>query len=81
MLEEMVEKGEFREDLYYRLNVVPLHIPSLRERLEDVPELVNLFIEEFSIKYQKEIQFLSNDMMELFSSYHWPGNIRELEIL
>ncbi|MET1180804.1 sigma 54-interacting transcriptional regulator [Peribacillus simplex] len=78
MLEEMVEKGEFREDLYYRLNVVPLHIPSLRERLEDVPELVNLFIEEFSSKYQKEIQFQSNDMIELFSSYHWPGNIREL---
>lgn len=78
MLEKMVEKGEFREDLYYRLNVVPLHIPSLRERLEDVPELVNLFIEEFSIKYQKEIQFQTNDMIELFSSYHWPGNIREL---
>lgn len=78
MLEKMVEKGEFREDLYYRLNVVPLHIPSLRERLEDIPELVNLFIEEFSIKYQKEIQFQTNDMIELFSSYHWPGNIREL---
>lgn len=78
MLKKMVEKGEFREDLYYRLNVVPLHIPSLRERLEDIPELVNLFIEEFSIKYQKEIKLLSNDITELFSSYHWPGNIREL---
>lgn len=78
MLEKMVEKGEFREDLYYRLNVVPLHIPSLRERLEDVPELVNVFIEEFSIKYQKEIKVLSNDVIELFSLHHWPGNVREL---
>ncbi|MEM1506032.1 sigma 54-interacting transcriptional regulator [Domibacillus sp. 8LH] len=78
MLEKMVEQGEFREDLYYRLNVVPLHIPSLRERLEDIPELVNIFIEEFSIKYQKEIKVLSQDVMELFSLHHWPGNVREL---
>ncbi|MFD6443044.1 sigma-54 interaction domain-containing protein, partial [Peribacillus sp. NPDC060186] len=78
MLEKMVEKGEFREDLYYRINVVPLHIPSLRERLEDIPELVNLFIEEFSIKYQKEIELLSSDKIELFYLHHWPGNIREL---
>lgn len=78
MLEKMVEQGEFREDLYYRLNVVPLHIPSLRERSEDIPELVNVFIEEFSIKYQKEIKVLSQDVMELFSLHHWPGNVREL---
>ncbi|WP_340084428.1 sigma 54-interacting transcriptional regulator [Siminovitchia sp. FSL H7-0308] len=77
-LEEMVKQGTFREDLYYRLNVVTLPIPPLRERLEDIPLLANNFIQEFAIKYYKEIPSLSDSALECFMNYHWPGNIREL---
>ncbi|MCY8034937.1 sigma-54 interaction domain-containing protein [Bacillus sonorensis] len=77
-LEVMVQKGAFREDLYYRLNVVTLNIPPLRDRSEDIPLLVQNFAKEYSTKYQKETPALMDSAMELFSSYRWPGNVREL---
>ncbi|MDQ0338348.1 PAS domain S-box-containing protein [Caldalkalibacillus uzonensis] len=77
-LEQMAAEGTFREDLYYRLNVVSLSIPPLRDRLEDIPELVQMFINEFAAKYQKPIPSLDSQVMALFLQYHWPGNIRQL---
>lgn len=78
-LKEMVERGEFRKDLYYRLNVVQIDIPPLRERKEDIPLLVKHFIENFSAKIGKDIRGVSPKAMELLISYNWPGNVRELE--
>lgn len=78
-LKREVEKGNFREDLYYRLNVVPVRIPPLRERREDIPLLANHFIERFSQKMKKEISGLSEEAESLLLSYSYPGNIRELE--
>ncbi|MDO7786167.1 sigma 54-interacting transcriptional regulator [Desulforamulus aquiferis] len=78
-LEEMINKGEFREDLYYRLNVVSLELPPLRERREDIPELVYLFLQEFSQLYNKQITKLEPGVMATFLSYSWPGNIRQLK--
>lgn len=77
-MEEMVKNGLFREDLYYRLNVVSLYVPSLRDRIEDIPDLVNSFLQEYSAKYDKECPSLLNSAMERMISYQWPGNIREL---
>lgn len=77
-MEEMVKNGLFREDLYYRLNVVSLYVPSLRDRIEDIPDLVNSFLQEYSAKYNKECPSLLNSAMERMISYQWPGNIREL---
>lgn len=78
-LEEMITKGEFREDLYYRLNVVSLEVPPLRERREDIPELVYLFLQEFSQLYNKQISKMEPGVMATFLSYSWPGNIRQLK--
>ncbi|WP_298830854.1 sigma 54-interacting transcriptional regulator [uncultured Planococcus sp.] len=77
-LEEAVAKGEFREDLYYRLNVVPIMIPSLRERVEEIPSLVQHFIQKLNTRYQKQISF-SPDAIDYLCLQPWPGNIRELE--
>lgn len=77
-LEEMVERKEFREDLYYRLNVIPIHIPSLRERPEDIPLLCLHFLQNFNTKYNRNNQ-LSQDALDLLESYSWPGNVRELQ--
>lgn len=77
LLEE-IKKGRFREDLYYRLNVVEIHIPPLRERAEDIPEIVNAFLEEFKEKYNKPDLSLSRDAMAVLTTYAWPGNVREL---
>ncbi len=77
LLEE-IKKGRFREDLYYRLNVVEIHIPPLRERTEDIPEIVNAFLEEFKEKYNKPDLSLSRDAMSVLTTYAWPGNVREL---
>jgi len=77
-LSEMVREGEFREDLYYRLNVVPLFLPPLRERPGDVPVLANVFLERFCKKNQVAAKGFSADAMFLMESYHWPGNVREL---
>ncbi|MEW6380102.1 MAG: sigma 54-interacting transcriptional regulator [bacterium] len=78
-LKKAVENKEFREDLYYRLNVITIHIPPLRERMEDLPMLVNHFIEKFREKTNKPIQSISNQALDLMFAYSWPGNVRELE--
>lgn len=78
-LSEKVKCGEFREDLYYRLNVMKVILPPLRERREDIPLLVNYFIKKFNNKFGKEITAISDDVEKIFMNYPWPGNIRELE--
>jgi transcriptional regulator with PAS, ATPase and Fis domain len=78
-LREALEQGTFREDLYYRLNVVPLDIAPLRERKEDIPELVNLFISRFTAESGKPIQGVTPEAMRILVNYHWPGNVRELQ--
>jgi two-component system response regulator AtoC len=76
-----VKEGRFREDLYYRLNVLPIHVPPLRERPEDIPPLTSFFIQKFNRKLDRHIRGLDPAVEELFSSHDWPGNIRELENL
>ncbi|MCX7982717.1 MAG: sigma 54-interacting transcriptional regulator [Syntrophales bacterium] len=78
-LRAKVRKGEFRADLYYRLKVVEIHLPPLRERLEDLPLLVEHFREKFNRQFGKNIRGLSHDVLRLFMNYPWPGNVRELE--
>lgn len=78
-LEEMIVSGHFREDLYYRLNVVPLHLPPLRERKEDIPGLVQNFITKFNQRLDKNVQGIEPAAIERLLRYNWPGNIRELE--
>ena len=78
-LEEKVKKGEFREDLFFRLNVIPVHVPPLRERKEDIPLLTKHFIEKYAREFDKEIRTISSYAMELLMDYAFPGNIRELE--
>lgn len=77
-LEIMVKNGEFREDLYYRLNVIALEVPPLRERIEDIPELVQTFLHGFALQHNKPIPSLDSQVMSALLNYHWPGNIREL---
>jgi DNA-binding NtrC family response regulator len=77
-LEAMVREGKFRDDLFYRLDVVPIHLPPLRERREDIPLLINSFLHEFAQQNQKKITGLSVDAQEILQRYDWPGNIREL---
>lgn len=74
-----VEEGNFRADLYYRLNVFPITIPSLKERKEDIPVLVNHFVNKYSQKFNRKIESIPQKSMDSFERYHWPGNIRELE--
>lgn len=78
-LRSLVRKGTFREDLYYRLNVVEIRIPPLRERKEDIPLLVNYLIVKFNRKLGKRVQGVAPDAMQLLADYDWPGNVRELE--
>jgi formate hydrogenlyase transcriptional activator len=78
-LENAILKKEFREDLYYRINVFPLVVPPLRERRDDIPILINHFIQKYSKKIGKKIDAVAEDAMETLMNYHWPGNIRELE--
>ena len=80
-LKEMVKRGEFRSDLYYRLNVFPLTLPPLRARREDIPDLVMHFAKIFGRRMGREIEHIPADTMSALSSYHWPGNIRELQNL
>lgn len=77
-LEEMIRCGDFREDLYYRLNVVTISLPSLRERLDDIPELVHKGIQYYSSVYEKKISKINPELMAALIRYPWPGNIREL---
>ncbi len=78
-LEQMVEEGSFREDLFYRINVINLKIPPLRERKEDIPLLVNHFLEKFNRINYKNIMGVDDRVMDIFMEYDWPGNVRELE--
>jgi DNA-binding NtrC family response regulator len=78
-LEDAVDKGTFRSDLYYRLNVISISVPPLRERIEDIPILVSHFIDLFNKKNNKNILGIEDSVMELFMGYDWPGNVRELE--
>jgi len=80
-LEQAVDEGRFREDLFYRLNVIPLHIPALRERRTDIPLLFHYFVENFSQGRAQKLAGISPDAIELLMNYNWPGNIRELENL
>ena len=80
-LAEMVKRGEFRSDLYYRLNVFPLELPPLRARREDIPELVRHFVEVLGRRLGRQIDHIPPQTMSALSSYHWPGNIRELQNL
>jgi two-component system response regulator AtoC len=78
-LEEMVSNGGFREDLYYRLNVVNILVPPLRERVEEIPVLADYFLRHYSRKYRREVPAISSRLMQGFLTYAWPGNVRELE--
>lgn len=78
-LEQMIQEGKFREDLYYRLNVVPIYLPALAERKNDLENLVNGFIKKFNAAHNKRITNIAADAMAVFKRYSWPGNIRELE--
>lgn len=80
-LEREIERGNFREDLFYRLNVIPFTVPPLRDRAEDVPLLAGHFLREFSLAYGRRQKDLSGDAIETLMSYHWPGNVRELRNL
>jgi two-component system response regulator PilR (NtrC family) len=78
-LQELIHKGRFREDLYYRLNVIPIHLPPLRERREDIPLLAMNFLAKYSEKTKRPIRGIAPEAMEILLRYHWPGNVRELE--
>jgi len=78
-LKEAVEAGRFRSDLFYRLNVVPVSVPPLRERPGDIPLLVMFFLEHFAARFGKPVPTLSQAAMERLGGYSWPGNIRELQ--
>ncbi len=78
-LEEEILKGNFREDLFYRLNVVPFSVPPLRERKQDIPPLVREFLREFGRQYGRPRMEMSNDALDTLAHHTWPGNVRELE--
>ena len=80
-LRKMVKEGTFREDLYYRLNVIPVRLPPLRERIEDLPDLVRFFLRRYSARFKKDVEGIEPSTLRMLSNYWWPGNIRELENL
>ena len=80
-LEQEIARGAFRQDLFYRLNVIPFYVPPLRDRREDIPTLANYFLREFSSEYSKKTRELSESAMEILLRYPWPGNVRELRNL
>jgi transcriptional regulator with PAS, ATPase and Fis domain len=80
-LEQEIENGTFRSDLFYRINVVNIHLPPLRERASDIPELVTYFLDYHNRKYNCRARAISVELMTQLRKYHWPGNIRELENL
>ena len=80
-LNKLSEEGSFREDLYYRLNVIPIKLPPLNERREDIPLLVTHFVEKYNKTFKKDIKSVSQNALNIMMSYHWPGNVRELENL
>jgi two-component system nitrogen regulation response regulator NtrX len=80
-LEQEIAKGTFRDDLYFRLNVIPMTVPPLRERVDDIPELVNEFLKELSVNTNLQPKEFSDEAVEILKKYHWPGNVRELKNL
>src|SRR5262249_15206887 len=80
-LEHAVAAGQFREDLFFRLNVVVITLPPLRERLEDIPQLTDYFLQKYSVQYHKPYAESAPDTMQMLAPHDWPGNIRELENL
>jgi Nif-specific regulatory protein len=78
-LEDLMKEGKFREDLYYRLNVFPIHLPPLRERRSDIMMLADHFVQKYNEMYNKSIKRISSAAINMMTSYHWPGNVRELE--
>lgn len=78
-LKKMIEEKKFREDLFYRLNVIPLKIPSLKDRKDDIPSLTDFFVEKYSGLFSKSIKGISPEVREILGRYEWPGNVRELE--
>jgi two-component system response regulator AtoC len=80
-LDKAVKENRFREDLYYRINVIPIRMPPLRDRIEDLPELARLFIDRYRTKFRKPVKGMSASALKILASYWWPGNIRELENL
>ena len=80
-LEKSVKEGTFREDLFYRLNVIPIKMPPLRDRIEDLPDLARFVLRRYSVKFRKNIQGIADSTLAVLSAYWWPGNIRELENL
>ncbi len=80
-LEELIERKAFRQDLFYRLNVIKIELPPLRERKDDIPLLVQHFIDIYRLENEKKIEGITDDVLEILEDYHWPGNVRELENL
>jgi len=78
-LEEEVRRGGFREDLWYRLNIFPITMPPLRDRLDDIPLLVDFYVKKISKRMGKSIEVIPTSVMNALQNYHWPGNVRELE--
>jgi two-component system response regulator PilR (NtrC family) len=78
-LQRLVAEGRFREDLFYRINVIPMHLPPLRERREDIPLLADHFLAKYTAQMQKPVRSISHDALALLQAYGWPGNVRELE--
>jgi transcriptional regulator with PAS, ATPase and Fis domain len=80
-LEEYLHNSQFRQDLYYRINVVSIHMPALRERKDDIPELMDFFLQKYAASFNKRVPSVSKATLKSLISYTWPGNIRELENL
>ena len=80
-LEEEIERGNFREDLFYRLNVIPFYVPPLRDRAEDIPLMADFFLQEFTTSYGRKPKELTPEAYQVLQEYHWPGNVRELKNL
>ena len=80
-LEKAVKEGKFREDLYYRINVIPIKLPPLRERADDVPQLAEFFLKRYNARFRKRLQGITEKTVGMLKKYYWPGNIRELENL
>jgi transcriptional regulator with GAF, ATPase, and Fis domain len=78
-LKKEVDKGRFRQDLFYRLNVFPISVPPLRQRKDDIPLMVQVFVERYSRKFDKQITSIQKETMKALQEYPWPGNVRELE--
>ena len=80
-LQKAVKEGQFREDLFFRLNVIPIRMPALRERIDDLPELARFFLRRYNLKFRKTVEGIADSTLSILRSYWWPGNIRELENL